>query len=83
MEFVYTSAEAADLLGVTKSTVQRWYKNGYIGGYKIGDREILRFNNSCFVDWLKTDAKSRRNFLNHTPKSEYLRSQKSLIIKQL
>lgn len=79
---VYTSEELADLLGVTPSTVRNWYKNGYISGYEFGNRGYLRYTVECVIPWLKKDIRSRKKFLNHTPKREFLRAHKKLILQQ-
>lgn len=79
----YTTAEAADLLGVSTTTVRNWWKNDYISGYSFGERGTLRFTSSCFVDWLKTDERSREIFVKHIPKSPFLRAEKSKILERI
>lgn len=47
---LYTAAEAAEMLGVTKATVGQWIRDGKLGGRKAGrDYRIAREELSAFV----------------------------------
>jgi excisionase family DNA binding protein len=50
-ERLLTSKEVAELLGVSKETVLRWWRAGEIPGYRLAPT-VLRFRESDLEAWL-------------------------------
>jgi excisionase family DNA binding protein len=54
-ESLLTARELADLLGFSSGTIQDWYEEGKVPGFKIGGR--LRFRLSEVEEWLEAQRK--------------------------